>query len=98
MNVALNGKLLQEVECFKYLGFHGGISEGYKWRSEAQNEECRNGVWCNEKSGMNTKSTVHEVGGILTTLYGTNILKYGKNREKAESNGDQVFKKNNQHL
>ncbi len=28
MNVILNGKLLEEVECFKYLGLHVPVDEG----------------------------------------------------------------------
>ncbi len=28
MNVVLNGKLLEEIECFKYLGLHVAVNGG----------------------------------------------------------------------
>ncbi len=44
MNVALNGKLLEEVECFKYLGTHvaivGGIDEGVKFGMNEVGKMC----------------------------------------------------------
>lgn len=53
MTVAMNGKLLEEVECFIYLGLHvvNGWMDGWidRWRSDVYNEgRCRKGVCRNE--------------------------------------------------
>ncbi len=34
MNVVLNGKLLEEIECFKYLGLHVAADRRDRWRGE----------------------------------------------------------------
>ncbi len=45
MNVALNGELLEEVECFIYLGLHvavdGGIEGEMKFRMNEVGKVCR---------------------------------------------------------
>ncbi len=44
MNVALNGEVLKEVECFKYLGSHidvnGGIEGEVKFRMNEVGKVC----------------------------------------------------------
>ncbi len=44
MNVALNGKLLEKVECFKFLGSHvavdGGIDGEVKFRMNEVGNVC----------------------------------------------------------
>ncbi len=44
MNVALNGKMLEEVECFKYLGSHvavdGGIDGYMRFRMNEVRKVC----------------------------------------------------------
>ncbi len=49
MNVALNGKLLEEVELFKYLGSYIREWQRDKWRCEILNEQNRKDVWRNEE-------------------------------------------------
>ncbi len=48
MNVALNGEVLEEVECFKYLGSHvalnGGIEGGVKFRMNEIGKVCVGGM------------------------------------------------------
>ncbi len=48
MNVALNGEVLEEVECFKYLGSHvaldGGIEGEVKFRMNEAGKVCVGGM------------------------------------------------------
>ncbi len=44
MNVALNGKVLEKIQCFKYLGLHvavdGGIEREVKFRMNEVGKVC----------------------------------------------------------
>ena len=76
MNVVLNGKLLEEVECFKYLGSHvavdGGIDVEVKCRMNEVGKVWggMNRVFKCRSLGMNAKRRLYEGIVVPTALYG----------------------------
>ena len=83
MNIALNGELLEEVDCFKYLGSHvavdGRIKEEVKFRI---NEAGRvmggmKKVFKCRSLGMGAKKRLYEGVVVPTTLYGAETWNMG---------------------
>lgn len=48
MNVAVNGKFLEEVECLKYLDSHVAVDGVINEEVKFQNKRSNKGVWKNE--------------------------------------------------
>ncbi len=76
INVVLNGKLVKEVECFKYLGLHvavdGGIYVEVRFRLNKIRKMCggMKRVFTCKSVGMNAKRRFYEVLGLPIALYG----------------------------
>ena len=76
MNVELNGVLLEEVDCFKYLGsqisVEGGVEEDVKYRvNEASKVLGSMKRVCKSRQlGMNAKRRLYEGVIVPTALYG----------------------------
>ncbi len=99
MNVAQNGEVLEEVECFKYLGsdvaVDGGIEGDVKFRMNEVGMVCglMKRVFKYRSLGMSAKRKLYEGLVVCTNcaVWGCN-LEYGSSREEeAECNGDEVY-------
>jgi len=83
MNAVLNGKLLEEVECFKSLGSHfvvdGGIDEEVKCRMNEVGKVWgeMNRVFKRRSLGMNAKRRLYEATVVPTALYGAETWNMG---------------------
>ena len=83
INVALNGKLLEEVECFKYLGSHvagdGGVEEEVKFRMKEVGKVCggMKRIFKCRSLGMNAKRKLYEGVVVPTALYGAETWNMG---------------------
>ncbi len=82
-NVSLNGKVLQEVECFKYLGSHvavnGGIGGEVKFRMNEVGKVCggMKRVFKCKSLGMSAKRRLYEGGVVPTAIYGAETWNMG---------------------
>ncbi len=83
MNVALNGKLLEEVECFKYLLSHvavdGGIDGEVRVAMNEVGKVCggMKKVFRCRSLGMSAKRRLYEGIVALTALYGAETWNTG---------------------
>ncbi|KAK7882210.1 hypothetical protein WMY93_028384 [Mugilogobius chulae] len=76
VNVALNGELLEEVECFQYLGSHVSVDGGIEGEVEFRMNEVRK-IWGGMKRvfecrslGMDAKRRLYEGVVVPAALYG----------------------------
>ncbi len=83
MNVALNGYLLEEVECFRYSGYHvaldGGIEGEVKFIMTKVQKVCggMKRVFKCRSHGMNENRRLHEGGVVPTAMYKAEIWNMG---------------------
>ncbi len=84
MNVALHGKLLEEVECFKYLGSHVAVDRRIygevKYRMNEVRRVCgrmKKKVFRRKSLGLNANRMLHEEGVVLTVPYGAETWNVG---------------------
>ncbi len=83
MNVALNVEVLEEVECFKYLGSHvtvnGGIEGEVKFRMNEVGKVCggMKRVFKCKSLGMRGKRRLYEGVVVPAALYGAETWNMG---------------------
>ncbi len=83
MNAALNGELLEEVQCFKYLGSHVAVDGGIEGEVKFGMNEVGNvsggmkRVFKCTSLGVNAKRRLYEGVVVPTALYGAEIWNMG---------------------
>ncbi len=86
--VILDGEMLEEVECFKYLGSHvavdGGIQGEVKFRMNEVGKVCggMKRVFKCKLLGMSAKRRLYEGVVVPTALYGAEIWNMGAAERK----------------
>ncbi len=88
MNVALNGEVLEEVECFQYLWSHvavnGGIEGEVKFRMNEVGKVCggMKRVFMCRSLGISAKKRLYEGVVVPTALYGAETWNMGAAERK----------------
>ncbi len=95
MNAALNGELLDEVECFKYLGSHIAVDRGIegevKFRTNEVGKVCGGvkRVFKCRSLGLNAKRRLYEEVVVPTVMYGAETWNMGA-AERRRLNGGEM--------
>ena len=94
---ALNGALLEEVECFKYLGSKITVDEGIETEVKSRMNDIgkvlgeMKKVFSCRAMGMNVKRRLYEGVAVPTVLYGAETWSMAvEDREEIKVNGDEV--------
>ncbi len=88
MNVTLDGEVLEEGECFKYLGLHGAVDGGVegevKFRMNEVGKVCggMKRVFKCKSLGMSAERRLYEGVVVPTVLYGAETCNMGAAERK----------------